>query len=201
MSTEQFQAETPPQQPAQGWGAPQQPKPPQRWSAKKTVAAVAIAIGVAGAGGAVVYAARGSSDSSAQGGQMGGPGGQMGGQGGAGSLMSALHGEYVVSDGNGGYTTELMQTGKVTAISATSLTAASDDGFTKTYTIGSDTAVGNNAGISSIATGDTVTVVATTSGNTATAESVSEQTADAQNGQGGQQGQPGVMPRRDESGN
>jgi hypothetical protein len=201
--------------PQPGWGAPQQ-RPPQRWSAKKTIAAVAIAIGVAGAGGAVVYAASNSSDASSA---QGGPGGQNGGPGGTGggmnTLGSALHGEFVVSDGNGGYTTELMQVGKVTAISSTSLTAASDDGFTKTYTIDANTVVGgggqggtngtnnssnnssnNNSGssnLSSIATGDTVTVVAKTSGNTATAGSVSERGTMPQGGQG----QDGVLPRRD----
>jgi hypothetical protein len=163
------------QQPApqpQEWGARQ---PPAKWSARKTVAAVAIAVGVAGAGGVAIYAASGSTDASAT---QSGPGGGMqmpGGSGGSQSVLSgALHGEYVVSDGNGGYTTEAMQTGTVTEVSSTSLTAQSDDGYTRTYTIDSGTAVGTDADLSSIATGDTVTVVASMSGETATADTVTE---------------------------
>ena len=106
----------------------------------------------------------------------GGPGGMTGGPGGGLGLGSALHGEYVSSDGNGGYVTKIMQTGEVTALSATSLTAKSDDGFSKTYTITSDQATG-------LASGDTVTVVATESGDTATATSVTDGEAGAQ-GQG-----------------
>jgi hypothetical protein len=83
-----------------------------------------------------------------------------------------------VSDGDGGYTTELTQTGEVTAISATSVTATSDDGYTKTYTIGAETVLGNESNGSTsggeIATDDEVTIVASVSGDTATADSVTE---------------------------
>jgi len=107
---------------------------------------------------------------------MGGPGGSR-----------ALHGEYVVSDGNGGYTTQLTQTGKVTELSATSLTAVSDDGYSKVYTI--DASVVNG-----VATGDTVTVVATTSGTTATAQSVRESTGEDQGPPSGGDGGSGGTP-------
>jgi hypothetical protein len=200
MTTEQLpNQQLPSEGGEQQWGAPHQ-RPPQRWSSRKTVAAVAIAVGVAAAGGAAIYAASGSSSSSST--SQGGPGGQMqGGPGGSQStLSSALHGEYVVSDGNGGYTTELTQTGTVTDISSTSLTAKSEDGYTKTYTIDSGTAVGNNAALSSIATGDTVTVVAKVSGTTATADTLTEGTTGAAQG-GGQAGQQqGTLSRRDDSG-
>lgn len=182
MTTEQL----PGQQTGPHRGAPRQ-RPPQRWSARKTIAAVAIAAGVAAAGGTAIYVAGGSGSSSSA---QAGPGGQPMPGGGQADLASALHGEYVVSDGSGGYTTALMQIGKVTAISSTSLTAKSDDGYTKTYTIDSDTAVG------SIATGDTVTVVASVSGDTATAGTITEGTAQA--GPGGM-GQQGTLPRRDDS--
>jgi hypothetical protein len=160
------------------------------------VVAVAIAVVVAGGGGAAIAAASGSDSSSSS--TQGGPGGQLqGGSGGRSTPASALHGEYVVSDGNGGYTTELTQTGTVTAISSTSLTAKSDDGYTKTYTVDSSTAVGNNANIGSIATGDTVSVVAKVSGTTATAETLDEGGAQAGPGGFGQGGQQqGTFPRR-----
>ncbi|NKQ56917.1 hypothetical protein HFP15_29000 [Amycolatopsis sp. K13G38] len=158
------------------WGAPQN-RPPQRWSTRKTVVSAAVAVAVVAAGGAAIYAASGSTGSSS--GTQGGPGGQMmqgGPRGGQFGLAGSLHGEYVVSDGNGGYTTELTQTGTVTELSATELTARSADGYTKTYTIGS-------AGVSGIANGDTVTVTATASGNTATLERVSEATSAQRNNQ------------------
>ncbi|WAL64114.1 hypothetical protein ORV05_24430 [Amycolatopsis cynarae] len=168
------------------WGAPQ--GRPARWSTGRTVVAAAVAVAVVAAGGAAVYAASsgsgGSSGSSASGqngagGMMGGPGGQggQGGMGGQSALSGALHGEYTVSGTNGTYTTELMQTGTVTAVGSTSLTAKSADGYVRTYTIDGNTAVGNNANSSSIATGDTVTVVATVNGGTATATRVTERTA------------------------
>jgi hypothetical protein len=69
-----------------------------------------------------------------------------GGPGGGATLIDALHGAYVVSDGDGGYTTELMQTGEVTAMS--------DDGYTRTSTIDADTVLGN--GNSDTATADSV---------------------------------------------
>jgi hypothetical protein len=40
-----------------------------------------------------------------------------------GGGMAPLHGEFTVSDGNGGYKTAVMQRGEVTAISSTSVTA------------------------------------------------------------------------------
>jgi hypothetical protein len=178
MTTEPLQNETTPRQTTSdtsqpGWGAPKA-KPAQRWSGGKTAAAVAIAAGVAGVGGAVIWVGSGSNAATTTAQALGGTG-APGGQGGPATLSGALHGRYVVSDGNGGYTTELMQVGKVTAISATSLTATSADGFSQTYTIDAATATGNGStSIGSVATGKTVTVVAKTTGDTATAESVSE---------------------------
>jgi len=171
MTTEQLPQSTPSSTEPSTLDTPDTPK--SGWSTRKTIAAAAVAVGVAGVGGGVIWAASGSSTTTADTAQ--GPGGfAPGGQppdGGGGILQSALHGEYVASDGNGGYTTDLMQVGKITELSATSLTAVSDDGFSKTYTIDSSTATGS----ANLATGDPVTVVATTSGSTATVESVSEE--------------------------
>ncbi len=150
--------------PAAGWGAP--PPPPAanrpKWTVRRTVLAVAVALGIAAAGGVAVYAASGSTSDN-----QGGPGGQMrqgGGPGGmngpvvGGPLADAEHGEF--------------QNGEVTAISDTSITAKSDDGYTRTYVIDSDTVLGDG-----IAKGDDVTIVATTasSGDEATATMVNEQ--------------------------
>jgi hypothetical protein len=54
---------------------------------------------------------------------IGGPGamgpGQAGPPGPGGGGVPPLHGQFVVADGNGGYTTTLTQTGTITAISDT----------------------------------------------------------------------------------
>ncbi|WP_018680777.1 hypothetical protein [Actinokineospora enzanensis] len=192
------------------WGAPAAPKPPrQRWTWKKTAAAAAIAAGVATAGGFAVYAASGATaDTQGGRGGMGGPGmdggrgGFGGGMGGAG-LQNALHGEFVVSTGDGAYATRLMQTGEVTAVSDTSITAKSTDGYTKTYTIDSQTV---KSAMSSVAQGDTVTIIATTAGDTASVASISERGTGSGStdgggpgmGPGGQDNQQGVPPRRDD---
>lgn len=143
------------------------------WSRRKTVAAVAVAAGVAGIGGAVIWASSGSSTTTTGQG-FGGAGGGPGGAAQAGALPNALHGTYVASDGSGGYETDLMQIGKVTAVGPTSLTALSSDGFSQVYTVDAATAVGTGTGTSSLATGDTVTIVAKTTGAAATAKTVTE---------------------------
>lgn len=166
--------------PDRTWGGAPAPGTPPRpgWSPGKKIAAGAVAAAIVAGGGAAIWAA----SSSAASGTQAGPGGTTGGPGGmrGAGLGAALHGEYVSSDGNGGYVTKILQTGDVTALSATSLTAKSDDGFSKTYTITAAQATG-------LATGDTVTVVATESGSTATATSVTEGETGAP---GGGQGTP-----------
>jgi hypothetical protein len=68
---------------------------------------------------------------------LGGMGGMMGGP----LLGAPLHGSYVVEDPDGGYRTVLSQRGEVTAVSSSSLTVRSDDGFTTTYRLTDDTTV------------------------------------------------------------
>lgn len=169
---------TPPADQEITWGGPQQQAPRKRWSGKKTAAAVAIAVGVATAGGVAIYAASDSTASAQQGPGGGGPGmgrggGMRGGSGGGfgGGVMDALHGTFTVSDGNGGYKTAVMQTGEVTAITDTSLTAKSTDGYTKVYTLDAGTTFGDGTK-ADVKTGDTVMVVATPNGDSATANSV-----------------------------
>jgi hypothetical protein len=87
--------------------------------------------------------------------------------------MAPLHGEFTVSDGNGGYKTAVMQRGEVTAVSSTSVTAKSEDGYTKVYAINSETEFGNQS-VSDIQNGDTVVVIATPEGDNATADAVIE---------------------------
>jgi hypothetical protein len=92
---------------------------------------------------------------------QGGPGAT--GRGGAMALGNALHGEFVVPDGNGGYATRLVQTGTVSAIDSSSITVASEDGYTKKYSIGSSSTVQQG-----LAAGAAVTVVADQGGSVLT---------------------------------
>lgn len=73
-------------------------------------------------------------------GEMGGKG-LLGGMMGGPLLGAPLHGSYVVEDPDGGYRTLLSQRGEVTAVSSSSLTVRSADGFVTTYRLTDDTAV------------------------------------------------------------
>jgi hypothetical protein len=104
---------------------------------RKTVGAIAVAAAVAGVGGAAIAAAT-DSGFHEMGGMHGGPGGPPPPPAAHRTddvEPDSLHGEYVVADGHGGFSTLISQTGRVTAISATSVTARSDDGFVQTYVI------------------------------------------------------------------
>jgi hypothetical protein len=156
------------------WGAA---SPHRGWSGRQTLAAVGVAAVIAAFGGAAIYAATsgGSNDvgRSWQGRGPGrsGPGGSgPGGPGRWSPPAAALHGEVVVPDGNGAYTTVLTQSGVLTAVSDTSITAKSADGFTQIYTI----APGSRAANTQLAVNDTVTIRANVTNNAATATTVTE---------------------------
>ena len=91
--------------------------------------------------------------------------------GGAGrAAFGAVHGQFVVARPGGGYQTVDMQRGSVTAVTGSSITVRSSDGFVKTYQV--PAAAQLNAqrnGIGSVRKGNQVRVVATVSGSTATA--------------------------------
>jgi hypothetical protein len=191
-----------------GSGPPQAAAPaaePERagWSGRKIAAAIAVALVVAGGGGAAIYAATSDDRGSAMDGPGAGPGGRgPGGPGfqpnGAGpgfqpdgggarrgtgpdALFDALHGEFVLADG----TVDLLQTGKITAVSASSIAVTSDDGYAKKYTIDSATLIGNGGSASDLRTGEVVTVISTKTDGVAL--SISDRTA----GRGGPgDGQP-----------
>ncbi len=182
---------TPPYPPQQG-GEPERPK----WSTRKTTAVTVVAAAAVLAIGGVAVAHSGSDSGSGTsqgpGGGQGGPGGFPGGgamPGGAG-LAGALHGTFVTGS-NGSYVTRLMQTGEVTAVSSSTLTVKSTDGYTKTYTLSSATTVnGGQSQLSAVQSGHTVTVVASEAG---AATTVTDQSL-ATTGQNGQGGFPGGAP-------
>ena len=87
-------------------------------------------------------------------------------------------------DGDGGYRTMLTQRGTASKVSDTSITVRSEDGFSQTYAITSDTGVGaTRDGVSGIKNGADVVVVAEQKGGKATALHVAD--LDALGGPGG----------------
>ena len=92
-----------------------------------------------------------------------------------GGLLGAVHGTAVVPKPGGGYQTVAFQNGKVTAVSSTSITLHSADGYNRTYQVTSSTLVNaQRDGIGSIKTGNQVVVTATVSGSTASANRIND---------------------------
>jgi hypothetical protein len=105
----------------------------------------------------------------------GGPGGR--GPGGPHGGGMGIHGEFVTRAPNGGYQTMATQAGEVTAVSATSVTVKSEDGYSRTYTVNDGTLVNaGNDGIADVKTGDDVRVMATVAAGKATAVEVNDGT-------------------------
>jgi hypothetical protein len=103
-----------------------------------------------------------------------------------GGLGGLVHGQVVLTKPGGGYQTVDLQRGKVTAVSTTSITVRSADGYTATYVVASSTIVDAQlAGISSVKTGNQVSIQATVSGSKATASRVTDLTLLLKNGGSG----------------
>jgi hypothetical protein len=97
--------------------------------------------------------------------------------GGPAGLFGALHGQIVLAKPGGGYQTVDFQNGRVTAVSATSITLKSADGYTRSYAITGSTAVdAQRDGIGSVKVGNQVSVSATVAGSAATAVTVTDLT-------------------------
>lgn len=84
-----------------------------------------------------------------------------------GRLGGTLHGEVTRPNAAGGTEALLVQTGTVTASSATEVTVKSSDGFTETYAVTGDTTVRGPAKAAGLAVGTDVTVVAAKDGKRA----------------------------------
>ena len=108
----------------------------------------------------------------------GGPfGGKLFGLGGFGRF-GGLHGEFTIKKPDGsGYQTVATQTGEVTAVSPSSITVKSEDGFSRTYSVDENTVVGSGRdGIGSVKTGDTVSIAGVVDGGKASAAAVMDST-------------------------
>jgi hypothetical protein len=182
------------------------------WTRKRGLAVAGAAAVLAGGAGVGIYAlssgsatadtvadgqallgtapgARGGTQGGLSGGMpaQGGPGNfAPGGLGGMGSgLSTAVHSEYVVLQ-DGAYVTKVEQHGTVTEVSSDSVTVKSADGFSRSYSLGSDVVVSNlqqrrqQAGgtsasqlsVADIVAGATVRIVAAKDSNGFPAESV-----------------------------
>ena len=88
-----------------------------------------------------------------------------------------MHEEATVPNGSGGYRTIEMQVGKATAVSTSSIAVTSADGYSHTYTVVPSTVVDSQAGgISTVAKGDQVRIIASTESGKDTALSIADTT-------------------------
>lgn len=110
------------------------------WGVRGTLAAMGVAAVVGGVGGVAVYAATDQPSGMPGPGHWPPPPQQHAGEprqvGAAAAVDPApLHGESVVADGKDGFATQLTQTGTLTAVSPTSVTVASADGYRHDYVL------------------------------------------------------------------
>ena len=109
--------------------------------------------------------------------RLGVPPGLPFGLGFPGGMFGAVHGQMVLAKPGGGYQTVDIQRGKVTAVSTSSITVRSSDGFTASYAVAASTAVdAQRDGIGSVKVGNQVAVLATASGSKAKATSITDVT-------------------------
>jgi hypothetical protein len=169
------------------------PRKPRRRRLTKTAAGLAVILG-AGAGGAAVASATsagpasntpaasapapGTNASRGPGGLRRGflPPGPMaaGPLGGFGmGLGGAIHGSFTVKGPSGTYETIDTQYGTAEAVSSSSITVKSADGFSQSYSVDSSTIVdAEPSGILSVKVGDTVSIQGLVSGSNVKAERV-----------------------------
>ena len=105
--------------------------------------------------------------------------GKFFGPGGFGGFGRGLHGEVTMRkpDGNG-FQTVAFQTGEVTAVSPSSITVKSEDGFSRTYSVDENTVVGSGRdGIGTVKTGDTVRLGGVVDGGQAKAAAILDSTS------------------------
>ncbi|HKY77689.1 MAG TPA: hypothetical protein VJS45_16260, partial [Acidimicrobiia bacterium] len=121
----------------------------------------------------------------AKGGRFGrghhGPFGKFFGLGGFGHFGRGgpLHGEFTIRKPDGtGFQTVAVQTGEVTAVSSSSITVKSEDGFSRTYSVDENTVVGaGRDGIGTVKTGDTVRIAGVVDGGQAKAAAILDSTS------------------------
>ena len=154
-------------------------------SRHRVIALVAAGVLAGGAGGVVISqlgVAGATSPSPSPVAPFGAPGpdgadgmrglGLLGGIAGGGRL---LHGEATVAKAGGGTTVVRFQNGVISAISGSTMTVRSTDGFTGTYTVNGTSRIslnGTNGTLSKLAKNDQVRVLAVQSGSSDVAKMV-----------------------------
>ncbi|HEX4221311.1 MAG TPA: hypothetical protein VHZ97_03045 [Pseudonocardiaceae bacterium] len=200
MSAEETaqQAEQPTQLEPETWGTPlphgagkvevpTQVEMRPHWSARKVIGAVVLAVVIVGGGTAAAIAATQPASTADAHPSLGVSGGQVTGGNGGGShrgaggytggapLGNAVHGDFVVRTDAGGYATERVQTGKVTKLGSATLTVTSTDHYVSNYLLNASTVINRGAiTIDAVKPGDTVNVIATLTGSTATATTITD---------------------------
>jgi hypothetical protein len=102
--------------------------------------------------------------------------GSFGGPGRFG-MNGVIHGEFVRPNGSGGYQTVDFQTGQVTSVSSSSITLKSADGFSKSYSVTTNTLVdAGRDGIGNVKKGDNAQVNAVVNSSTAEAQNINDLT-------------------------
>ncbi len=90
---------------------------------------------------------------------------------------NVVHGTYTARTPSGSYQTYDVQVGKASNVNSSSITVTSDDGYVHTYPVTASTIVdAQRDGIGSVSSGDQVRLIATVSGNTATATDIVDTT-------------------------
>lgn len=172
--------------PAPGAGkveVPTQVEVRPHWSARKVIGAVVLAVIIVGGGTAVAIAATQPNSTTDTHPNAGVSGGQVTSGSGSGRhsggypgpFTNTVHGDFVVRTSSGGFATERYQTGRVTKLGAASITVTSQDHYVGEYLIAGSTVLNHGAiDIADVKVGDTVTVIATLTGSTATAATVTD---------------------------
>jgi hypothetical protein len=146
---------------------------------RKAVLAGAVALALTGTGAAFAWAAGDSAAPSPSESQSApGKSGQAPGHNKPDKAQrpQQLHSESVVKKADGTFQTILEQRGTAEAVSGTSITVKSEDGYSQTYAVSADTKV--KASIADIATGDTVRISGVKNGDQVTAERIVEGAGD-----------------------
>ncbi|WP_455833858.1 DUF5666 domain-containing protein [Pseudarthrobacter siccitolerans] len=148
---------------------------------RKAVLAGAVALALTGTGAAFAWAAGDSAPPSTSPSESQSAPGKSGQAPGHNKPDKAqrpqqLHSESVVKKADGTFQTILEQRGTAEAVSSTSITVKSEDGYSQTYAVNADTKV--KPSIADIATGDTVRITGVKDGGQATAERIVEGAGD-----------------------
>ncbi len=152
---------------------------PQRTGLRNIALAGGIVLALSGAGAAVVWADAGQSAPSQTSTSPSTPApattdkapGE--GRGQAKNRGMALHSETVVKKADGGFETRLAQQGAIEAVSGSSITVKSEDGFSQAYAITADTRITRLAATAAdLKAGDRVRIAGVKDGSGATARQI-----------------------------